>query len=93
MIEQLLAQRAEIEAQINAERAHQMRAAITAVRELVAQHNLNASDVFPGRSAGMKSASKKVAAKYRDPASGKTWSGRGVSPKWFDKSRPQDFAL
>jgi DNA-binding protein H-NS len=38
-------------------------------------------------------AAKKVAAKYRDPASGKTWSGRGVSPKWFDKSRPQDFAL
>lgn len=92
MIEQLLAQRAEIEAQINAERAHQMRAAITAVRELVVQHNLNAADVFPGR-AGMKSASKKVAAKYRDPASGKTWSGRGVSPRWFDKSRAQDFAL
>lgn len=92
MIEQLLAQRAEIEAQINAERAHQMRAAITAVRELVAQHSLSASDVFPARS-GMKSASKKVAAKYRDPASNKTWTGRGIAPKWFDKSRPQDFAL
>lgn len=92
MIEQLLIQRAEIEAAIQAEQKAMSAIAIARVRDLVATHGLRAQDVFPG-SAGMKSASKKVAAKYRDPASGKTWSGRGVSPKWFDKSRPQDFAL
>ena len=93
MIEQLMIQRAEIDAAIEAERKAMSAVAIAKVREIVAQHELSASDIFPGRSAGMKSAAKKVAAKYRDPSSGKTWSGRGVSPKWFDKSRPEDFSL
>ena len=92
MIDQLLAQRAEIEAAITAERKAMSAVAIAKVRDLVAAHGLRAQDIFPGGS-GMKLASKKVPAKYRDPASGKTWSGRGVSPRWFDKSRPQDFAL
>jgi DNA-binding protein H-NS len=92
MIEQLMIQRAEIDAAIEAERKAMSAVAIARVRDLVATHNLRAQDVFPG-SSGMKSAAKKVAAKYRDPSSGKTWSGRGVPPKWFDKSRPQDFSL
>jgi DNA-binding protein H-NS len=92
MIEQLMMQRAEIDAAIDAERKALSAVAIAKVRDLVATHSLRIQDVFPGGS-GMKSAAKKVPAKYRDPASGKTWSGRGISPKWFDKSRPQDFAL
>ena len=28
-------------------------------------------------------AGTKVAAKYRDPTTGKTWTGRGVAPKWI----------
>jgi DNA-binding protein H-NS len=28
----------------------------------------------------------KVAAKYRDPASGKTWSGRGLKPRWLSEA-------
>ena len=37
------------------------------------------------RSAGTRSkgATGKVAAKYRDPKSGKTWSGRGRIPVWL----------
>jgi DNA-binding protein H-NS len=33
---------------------------------------------------GKGSASTPVAPKYRDPASGKTWSGRGNRPKWAE---------
>ncbi|HZF81016.1 MAG TPA: H-NS histone family protein, partial [Rubrivivax sp.] len=28
-------------------------------------------------------AGKKVAPKYRDPATGDTWTGRGLKPKWL----------
>jgi hypothetical protein len=28
----------------------------------------------------------KVAPKYRDPKTGKTWAGRGVKPKWVKQS-------
>lgn len=30
-----------------------------------------------------KGAKRKVAPKYRDPRSGATWSGRGLTPKWL----------
>ena len=42
-----------------------------------------------GRPAGKKgakakkAAKRKVAAKYKDPQSGATWSGRGLTPKWL----------
>ncbi|GEM_PF-3087121 len=31
--------------------------------------------------------------KYRDLATGKTWSGRGKRPKWFDSERADDFLI
>ena len=41
---------------------------------------------------------KKVAAKYRDPASGNTWTGRGLQPKWVQAAvaagkKLEDFAI
>jgi len=32
----------------------------------------------------VKKAVKKVAPKWKDPVSGKTWTGRGIKPKWYD---------
>ncbi|HSA48440.1 MAG TPA: H-NS histone family protein [Candidatus Competibacteraceae bacterium] len=31
--------------------------------------------------------------KYRDPATGKTWSGKGKRPQWFDADRAEDFLI
>lgn len=33
------------------------------------------------------------APKYRDPATGKTWSGKGKRPGWFDSDRAADFLI
>jgi DNA-binding protein H-NS len=55
---------------------------------------LTANDIFPGR--GAKAASKpasKVAAKYRDPATGQTWTGRGKAPKWIDGKDRNQFVI
>ena len=48
------------------------------------------SGAKPGRPAGKKGAKpkkkgakRKVAPKYKDPQSGATWSGRGLTPKWL----------
>ena len=32
-------------------------------------------------------------AKYRDPASGKTWSGKGKRPGWFDSERIHELRI
>jgi DNA-binding protein H-NS len=82
--QELLAQRAELEKKIEAERAIERAKALTTVRELCAEHGITAADLE-------SSASKKkprptgttVPAKYRDPATGATWTGRGKEPTWI----------
>ena len=83
---ELLQQREALELAISQARQNEISAAVAKVRELVAEFGLTVQDVFPGR-AGKGGASKavsKVAAKYRDPATGQTWTGRGKAPKWIE---------
>jgi len=81
----LLAKRAELEQQIVDLQREERSSAIAQVKSLMAQHGLSLVDlgsrtappVAKGRSGS------KVPAKYRDPATGQTWSGRGLHPNWL----------
>lgn len=91
-LKELLQQREAIEKAIAEARQSEIASAVAKVRELVAEHGLTVQDVFPGRAgkSAAKSGASKVAAKYRDPATGQTWTGRGKAPKWIDgKDRSQ----
>jgi DNA-binding protein H-NS len=89
----LLAQKAALDKKIaEAQRAERSQA-IQRVRELMAQYGLTLADLGkPGPTGAPKSIAKagrkgkplgKVAPKYRDSATGDTWSGRGLKPKWL----------
>ena len=85
-LSELLAQRAALEKQI-AEAQHAEHAqAVSQVRELMTQYGLTLADIS-GRAASSgkaaKSSGAKVPAKYRNPATGDQWSGRGLKPKWL----------
>jgi DNA-binding protein H-NS len=91
---ELLQQREALEQAIATARAQELSEAIRKARELVAEFDLTVQDVFPaGRGASKssgKSAGGKVAPKYRDTATGQTWTGRGKAPKWIEgKDRAQ----
>jgi DNA-binding protein H-NS len=93
-LKDLLQQREALEKAITEARQSEISAAVAKVREIVAEYGLTAQDVFPGR--GGKSASKgvsKVAAKYRDPATGQTWTGRGKAPKWIEGQDRTQFLI
>ena len=83
---ELLQQREALELAISQARQNEISAAVAKVRELVAEFGLTVQDVFPGRASkgGASKAVSKVAAKYRDPATGQTWTGRGKAPKWIE---------
>ena len=90
---ELLAQKAALEAKIAQARQTEVAAALATVKQLVADFGLTAEDLFstPGKksSAGASKGSK-VAAKYRNPETGDTWTGRGKAPRWLDgKDRDQ----
>ena len=97
----LRAQKAELEKQIESLGREQRGAAIAQVKALMADHGLTAADLAgKAPASGKNSAAKgsKVAAKYRDPESGTTWSGRGLKPKWLKAAMEggkslEDFAV
>ena len=82
---ELLKQQEALALQIEEARRKEIADAVAQVRTLVTDYGLTQQDVFPsGRKSGKSSAGTKVAPKYRDPATGQTWTGRGKAPKWIE---------
>jgi DNA-binding protein H-NS len=77
----LLAQKAAIEQQIAQAQREERGAAIAQIKALMAEHGLTASDL--NARAKTAKTGQKVAAKYRNKATGETWSGRGLQPRWL----------
>jgi len=102
----LLAQKAALEKQIASFQREQRGEAIAKIKALMAEYGLTLADVGNASAAKpavvakkkTKAAGSKVAAKYRNPATGDTWSGRGLKPKWMTAALAagasiSDFAL
>lgn len=65
-------------------RQAEIAAVIEDVRAKIKTYNLSARDLgLGGDSGASRSQRAAVVARYRDPASGKTWTGRGVHPNWL----------
>ncbi len=93
-IQVLLAQRAELDKKITEARRERRGDAIAKIRALMAEHGLSAADIAGkvvsarASAAGSVSPSSgtstgKVAAKYRNAATGDAWTGRGLQPRWL----------
>jgi len=92
-LKELIAQRAELETKIAEMRKSEVQTAIASIRSIMEEHNLTQKDVFGRANSPEKKEPTKVPAKYRDPASGKTWSGRGLAPKWLEGKNREDFLV
>jgi len=95
-LQELIAQKAALEAQIAEQRQKELSEALAQIKALVDAHGLTAEDIFGGasrRAKGPAKAGSKVAAKYRDSVSGATWSGRGLAPKWLQGKNKEEFAI
>ena len=98
-LQDLLAQRAALDKQIEETQAQNRNAAINKVRALMAEYGLTVADLG-GRAKGVPKPTtpSKVAPKYRNKATGETWSGRGLKPKWLAAAiqggaKLEDFAI
>jgi len=63
---------------------------IIQVREMIREHGITADQL--GFAPAGKGSRTKAPAKYRDPVSGLTWSGRGRTPKWMQAPR-EEYAI
>ena len=88
---ELIAQKAALEKRIAEAQTHERSAAMAQIKDLMSQHGLTLADLG-GKSGGSRAGPRKgskVPAKYRDPASGNAWSGRGLQPKWLQAALAQ----
>lgn len=84
-LKELIAQREALEKEIEQAQKHDRAEAIDKIRALMADYGLTSADIGRGVKPAKSNAVKgsKVAAKYRNAATGDTWSGRGLQPKWL----------
>jgi len=80
-LKDLLAQRAALDAQINQTKDRERGEAVAKIKTLMSEYGLTVADLS-GRTPKVGKIAK-VAAKYRNKATGETWSGRGLQPKWL----------
>lgn len=96
-------QSAELDKQLQDARRAERAGVIAQVKSLMAEHGLTLADLGSGKAsasgkAPSASAGRKVAPKYRNTATGETWTGRGLQPKWVQAAvasgkKLEDFAI
>lgn len=81
----LAKQAADLDKRLQEARRAEQSGVIAEIKRLMVEHGLSIEDLGGNASApkGKRTnAGQVVAPKYRDPATGKTWTGRGLKPKW-----------
>ncbi|WP_374483439.1 H-NS family nucleoid-associated regulatory protein [Zoogloea sp.] len=87
---ELIAQKDELERRIADVRKEERANALTQARALIESFELSVDELFGKK---QKAAKASLPAKYRDPVSGKTWSGKGRAPQWLEGKNKEDFAI
>jgi DNA-binding protein H-NS len=93
--EEIQAKIADLQAQAARVKQEEKAQAIDAARAMIVSYGITAKDLGLDK-VKAKSGPKvgnKIAAKYRDPQSGATWSGRGKTPKWINGADRSQYAI
>lgn len=81
-LQELIQQRDELNARIEAMQRELRAQALADIRTTMLEYGIRIEDLSSAEKSP-KSDRVKAAAKYRDPVTQKTWSGRGKRPNWI----------
>ena len=93
-VEELQAEREKLDAEIKAKQDAQKASVIAQIKTVVDTYSIPVDELVEALG-GLKSKRKGIKAKqkFRDPASGATWSGRGKEPAWIKGQNRNDFLI
>ena len=93
-VEELQAEREKLDAEIKAKQDAQKASVIAQIKTVVDTYSIPVDELVEALG-GLKSKRKGIKAKqkFRDPASGATWSGRGKEPAWIKGQNRDDFLI
>ncbi len=78
--QELVSLRESINKEIDSRKQKDTKEAKRKIAELAREYGLSVEEILAGKE---PRATSKVEPKYRDPATGKTWTGRGIHPAWL----------
>lgn len=98
-LQQLLDARAKLDAEIRTRKSAERTKGLAEIRQIMATHGLTMKDLGASARRGYTQAAvadgadpapasraastSKVRPKYKDPTTGDSWTGRGMTPKWL----------
>lgn len=93
-VEELQAERQKLDDEIKSKVDAQKASVIAQIKTVADTYGITADELVEAMG-GLKSKRKGVPAKpkYRDPATGTIWSGRGKEPAWIKGQKREDFAI
>jgi DNA-binding protein H-NS len=90
---QLTAQLEKLHKEVAAAREKELAQAIAEIKEKIAEYDITAEELgFSSRQAG-PARKKALPARYVNPKTGETWSGRGRSPGWLAGKNRERFLI
>ncbi|MDE2250138.1 MAG: H-NS histone family protein [Gammaproteobacteria bacterium] len=95
---ELLSQIEVLKQQAESQRKSEIAAVVADIRAKMQEYGITVSDLGGPTGRGSRSKGMTVAAKYRHPRTGETWTGRGKMPKWLQAEvqtgkRKEDFLI
>ncbi|MEM5312455.1 H-NS histone family protein [Paraburkholderia sp. EG287A] len=87
---ELKAQLDELKSQAAAVRQEEFDMVLADIRAKVVEFGYSERDIFGSRRGRPRVSHGPLPAKYRDPATGATWSGRGRAPNWIKDAKNRD---
>lgn len=104
LLDQKIAEQEKLGKEIEKLRAQQRKEAIGSIKADIKRFDIKPEELFPSAKPGRKNKAKPsrkgrrkaagtVSPKYRDPDTGKTWSGRGREPVWLRGKNRDDYLI
>ena len=85
---ELLSQIEQLKTEAEETRKRELSSAIAEIRQRMAELGISVEDLA-GTAKRARRVGSPVVAKFRDPQSGQTWSGRGRTPRWLVEAESQ----
>ena len=84
---------AKLQSLAEAARKDELSGAIKTIKDLMQLHGITVDDLSSTRVAKATKAKGTVAAQFKNPETGETWTGRGRAPRWLDGKDKEQFRI
>jgi DNA-binding protein H-NS len=84
---------AKLQSLAEAARKDEINGAIQKIKELMQLHGVTVDDLSSARNVKATKAKGTVAAQFKNPETGETWTGRGRAPRWLDGKDKEQFRI